>query len=96
MADIESLAPKPSALESVIIPIENAMAAMGLVNPAHRLLFGMAAGTAASFALKPRLMFNEKGEPRPWVVQDPGAKGSTAFPFWMPGVGLGLLLGVYI
>lgn len=91
----EILEPSVPAVEKALMGIEDALAAMGLRTPSSRMVFGIVSGSAVSWVMKPASMFTKDGKPRPWVLLD-NSKDATPFPFYGPGLALGVLFGVFI
>jgi hypothetical protein len=82
--------------------IENAFDAVGLMRgslaPLGRAAVGFAVGTGVVYALNGVHMapfaFDEYGMRRPWIYDDP--ENGTSFTWWMPGLGVAILFGMFI
>jgi len=83
--------------------IEKAFDSVGLMSgtfaPAGRAAVGFAVGTAAMYALNGMHLapwaFDEAGNRRPWKY-DSASEDATALPWWIPGVGLAVVFGLFI
>ena len=69
---------------------------LGLVKPWQRFAFGLAVGSAATYAVQPDTMFLADGTARPWAVLAPESPQATSLPWFAPGLVAGGLLATFI
>ena len=69
---------------AVLSPAERLFSKLPMgTEPSGRAIYGLAAGAAVTFGLKPSIMFNANGSPRPWIFLDNNAADNpTVFPWW--------------
>lgn len=79
--------------------VERAFDGLGLGSgtfaPVARLTFGFVIGGFLMEAVRPEFAYTN-GARRPWAISDPQEPNRTYIPWWAPGVGLGILSGLFI
>lgn len=84
----------------VLTPLESVMDSLGLMRgstaPLKRAIVGAGVGAGIVYGIKPAIMFDDNGEPRPWAVTNPDAANATMVPFWMGIAAPAVFLSVFI
>ena len=86
-------------IETVVVnPIENILGMAGLMHsvPARFAVISLASSSII-YVAKPDSLFKPDGSMREWVVMNPDdPEASTSPPFWMLGMGIGLMGVLFI
>jgi hypothetical protein len=79
--------------------VERAFDGLGLGSgtfaPVARFTAGFVVGGFMMEAVRPEFAYTHGGR-RPWAITDPNEANKTYIPWWAPGVGLGMLFGLFI
>jgi hypothetical protein len=76
--------------------IEALFDSLGLRTPLLRASAGWAVTSAALSYMKPGMMYDPNGEPLPWSVTNMNPQiDSTMVPWWLPGIAIGGVFGLF-
>lgn len=67
----------------------------GTFAPIGRFAFGFFVASVAMEAVRPAVAYNGDKR-RPWAITSPQDPAQTYLPWWLPGVGTGILFSVFV
>jgi len=83
-------------MEAYVERMEQFLAQVGLRSPDRRFIAGNVAVDLAIWAIRPQSMFLDDGSPKSWSVTSSDDVTSSAIVWWMPGLAVGLFMGLYL
>lgn len=83
-------------MSSLVSAVESSFSMIGLTSPTSRFLVMAGIGGLGEYFVRPSYSYNDDGNPRPFLLLNPGDQGGTMLPPGSTALLVGALFALFI